>query len=96
MPQEHLFRNLVKFLVKLLLLDLVATPEVNVLNDVDSHDLVARHSCLENLFNRSPCRITRRHWVHLEIFAFASFKLAHRVPPVVVEVELYQVRKLLD
>jgi hypothetical protein len=34
--------------------------------------------------------------VHLEIFAFASFKLAYRVPPVVVEVELYQVRKLLD
>jgi hypothetical protein len=92
-PQQHLFRSLVELLVQLLLLDLVATPKVEVLNDVNCNDLVARHSCLENLLNGSPIT-TWRHLVHLKILAFEE--LAHRIPPVIREVELDEVRKLLD
>ena len=93
MPQKHLFRSLVELLVQLFLLDLVATPKVEVLNDVDCNDLVEWHSCPENLLNGIPIT-TWRHLVHLKIVAFEE--LAHRVPPVIREVELDEVRKLLD
>jgi len=92
-PQQYLFRSLVELLVQLLLLDLVATPKVEVLNDVNCNDLVVWHSFLENPFNGIPIT-TWRHLMHLKIVAFEE--LAHRVPPVFREVELDEVRKLLD
>jgi hypothetical protein len=54
MPQKHLCGGFLELLVQLLLLDLVATPEVEVLNDVNCNDLVAWHSCPEIVLYLSP------------------------------------------